>query len=490
MLVKTVSPSEFLRWRGIPMRHSARGFFVLLMSLLAAGMFAGPHYARAQFEERATFPACAYPASIAVGDFARGGGPDLAVVCRANSKNVVVFLGNGDGTFRLGNTYTAGLGPNSVVAANLVRGGPLDLVVANEESDYISILLGNGDGTFRAGPQSPPTPAPESFVTVGDFNGDGVPDLVAISYENPCKCVSVFLGNGDGTFQKAINTAPSFVVESIGVGDFNGDGNLDVVTAGDWTINVLLGNGDGTFRYGASYPSLESPASIAVADFSGNGNLDLAVASASAVSILMGDGDGTFQPAVNYATNYPLSVTTAVLTRSHNLDLIVANSIFPSGVSVFSGDGDGTFQPGIFYPSTFLVTEYAVVGDFSGDHLTDIAYADYENEGVTVLLNTGAASFSPTTPLAFQKQTVGTTSRAQAVTLTNTGTTDLKIQSMKASAEFSVTSTCGSSVAAGAKCTISATFSPTKKGAAQGTITIIDSASSKPQVIELLGTGT
>ena len=281
---------------------------------------------------------------------------------------------------------------------------------------------------------------------------------------------------------------PPFEVESIGLGDFNGDGNLDVVAAGDFTINVLLGNGNGTFPYGASYPSLESPASIAVADFNVNGKLDLAVASASAVSILMGNGDGTFQTAVNYATNYALSVTTAVLTRSHNLDSVVANSIFPSGVSVFAGNGDGTFEPGAFYPSTFVGTEYAAVGDFNGDRQIDIAYADCENEGVTVL-NTGVASFSPTTPLNFEKHAVGKTSAPQSVKLTNTGTKELKIQSMKASAEFAVTSTCGARVAPGADCTISATFSPTKQGAQQGTISIIDNASSKPQVIELLGTG-
>jgi len=99
-------------------------------------------------------------------------------------------------------------------------------------------------------------------------------------------------------------------------------------------------------------------------------------------------------------------------------------------------------------------------------------------------------NFSPTTPLNFHSQAVGTTGAAQTVTLTNTGTTELKIQSMDASAEFAVKSTCGERVAPGAKCTISATFSPTKQGAQQGTISIIDSASSKPQVIELLGTGT
>ena len=127
------------------------------------------------------------------------------------------------------------------------------------------------------------------------------------------------------------------------------------------------------------------------------------------------------------------------------------------------------------------------MGDFNGDRQIDIAYADYENEGVTVLLNTGVASFSPTTPLNFEKQAIGKTSTPQSVKLTNTG--ELKIQSMKASAEFAVTSTCGARVAPGADCTISATFSPTKQGAQQGTISIIDNASSKPQVIELLGTG-
>jgi hypothetical protein len=85
---------------------------------------------------------------------------------------------------------------------------------------------------------------------------------------------------------------------------------------------------------------------------------------------------------------------------------------------------------------------------------------------------------------------VGTISKAKTVRLTNTGASELKIQSMKASAEFAVTSMCGSRVAPGAQCTIHATFAPTRKGVVQGTISIIDNASSKPQVIELLGDGT
>ncbi|MFZ0321460.1 MAG: choice-of-anchor D domain-containing protein, partial [Candidatus Sulfotelmatobacter sp.] len=91
---------------------------------------------------------------------------------------------------------------------------------------------------------------------------------------------------------------------------------------------------------------------------------------------------------------------------------------------------------------------------------------------------------------AFKKQAIGTTSVPQTVTLTNTGATELKMSSMKASSQFGVTSTCGASVPSGADCTISVTFSPKTQGAKSGTVTINDSASSKPQVIELSGTGS
>jgi hypothetical protein len=107
-----------------------------------------------------------------------------------------------------------------------------------------------------------------------------------------------------------------------------------------------------------------------------------------------------------------------------------------------------------------------------------------------VLLNTGVVSFSPTAPLNFKKQATGTTSAPQIVTLNNTGQASLKISSMKIAGSFAMTSTCRKSVAAGANCTIGVTFSPKTQGPKSGTISIIDSASSKPQVIELSGTGT
>jgi hypothetical protein len=116
---------------------------------------------------------------------------------------------------------------------------------------------------------------------------------------------------------------------------------------------------------------------------------------------------------------------------------------------------------------------------------------DNRNSRVNVLLNTGEVTFSPTTPLNFPDQLVGAASTPQTVTLTNAGTNTLTISSITASSPaFHMTSTCGSSVAPGAHCKITTAFQPQGKGGYTGTISIRDSASSKPQVIELAGVGT
>ena len=308
------------------------------------------------------------------------------------------------------------------------------------------------------------------------------------------------LGNGDGTFQDAINTEPLFAVQALGVGDFNGDGALDLATAGTTgassAVNILLGNGDGTFTVGASYPGTEvEPQSIAVADFNHDHKPDFAVAALfGGITVFLGNGDGTFVQEPELGVSGPVSVAAVDLNGDGNLDLAAANDAFVGdhevgGATVVMGKGDGTFHSATFYPCDSLAS-YVAVGDFNGDNKPDLVIANYGGTSVSILLNTGVVNFSPTTPLNFKSQAVGTTSPPQTLTLTNTGATELKISSMKASTEFAVTSSCGKTVAAGANCTISATFSPTKKGGVQGTLTIIDSASTKPQVIELLGTGT
>jgi hypothetical protein len=472
---------------------------ILLAVLVAAHLLGFISLAEAQFETRGTFIADS-PAranAIAVGDFNHDGKLDLAVVssCCPNG-GVSILLGKGDGTFLPSVNYSAGEQPVSIVAADFNGDGNLDLAVANSLSTYVSILIGNGDGTFQAATQSPPLPGPENFVSVGDFNNDGKIDIVALSYQNPCKCISVLLGNGDGTSQDPVTTEPpSFVATAIGVGDFNRDGKLDLAAAGtlgsENTVYILLGNGDGTFEIGASYAGGQEPISIAVADFNSDQKLDMAIADVyDGINVMMGNGDGTFQAAVAYPLSFTDWVTAVDLNGDHKIDLVAANSLIAlSELTVFLGNGNGTFQSGKSYPAG-TDAYYVAVGDFNGDGKVDLATPDNRYDDVVVLLNTGVASFSPTTPLVFKKQAVGTKSAAQKVTLTNTGETPLTIPAMKVAGQFAMSSTCGKGVAVGKSCTISVTFSPQSQGTKSGTVTINDSASSKPMVIELSGTGT
>ena len=190
-----------------------------------------------------------------------------------------------------------------------------------------------------------------------------------------------------------------------------------------------------------------------------------------------------------YKVSSAIAVAAADLSNNGIVDLVVASD-YPSGnATVFKGNGNGTFQAPQVYPAGQFPFGIAVA-DFNGDHLPDITIPDFYGSAEDVLLNTGVTTFSPTTPLNFKKQKHGTTSAPQTVKLTNTGKTALKISMMKVTGQFGMTSTCAVSVAAGKACSISVTFSPTTQGAKSGTITLEDSASSKPQVIELSGTGT
>jgi len=436
------------------------------------------------------------PYSAAVGDFDGDGKLDMAVVSYLPTGTMNILLGNGDGTFRLGQTFTVGVQPFFVAAASFRRNGILDLAVSDSLSSDVYVMLGNGDGTFQA-PVAYPASGRTYTIATGDFTGDGVPDMIAIT--DSCDCISVFPGNGDGTFRAAVTTPLPYNVggNALAAGYFNNDKKLDLAIPGQFgsvsQVSILLGNGDGTFTPNGYYAVAPPPDSIVVGNFRGGHIADLAVTGGSGVEILLGNGDGTFQQPVLYPTNFPTWVIAKDFSGNGVLDLAVSipglGSGYPPGASVYKGNGDGTFQPAIFYPAG-RDPKFIVAGDFNNDGKPDLVTVDDVSDGLVALLNTGAVTFSPTTPLNFNKQAVGTTSAARNVILANTGLTALTISAMKTTGQFGVTSTCGSSVPAGGNCTISVTFSPKTKGAKSGTVTIKDSASSKPQVINLSGTGT
>ena len=353
------------------------------------------------------------------------------------------------------------------------------------------IFIGNGDGTFQT-PAQYPIGLNSQYVAVGDFNGDGKVDLaVSNTYSST---VSILLNTGTGTFQPHVDYATATDPGPIAIGDFKGNGILDlaIFSPGWHTISVLLGNGDGTFQKQNQVliPGQDSLSGITTGDFNGDGKLDLAVTDVTAnqVMIFLGNGDGTFQsPISSSAANsgYP---TVADFNGDGKPDLIIGGEFTSLSVILF-GNGDGTFQPPLF---AFPGSGPPAVADFNEDGSPDVAGGPGEGSATTfqviVTLSTAFKALSPSS-LNFGSQGVGITSAAQAITLSNPSNVSLNIASIKASANFSQTNSCGATLAPGSNCTITVKFAPTAAEALSGAITITDNTKISPLAIAVTGTG-
>ena len=354
------------------------------------------------------------PLGMVTVDFNRDGKLDL-VVANSASNTISVSLGNGNGTFRGHVDYATGNGPASVAVGDFNGDGKLDLVVGGDFAG-IDILLGNGDGTFQTAANYS-VPCCAFSLAVGDFNEDGKLDLVAVI--NNDRAVSVLLGNGDGTFQPALNYPAGLNPATVAVGDFNRDGHLDLAVANGAATNaspnisVLLGNGDGTFQAALDYPVGNGPQTVVAGGFNGDGILDLAVTNAedNTVSVLLGNGNGTFRSAVDYSTGtYPWALTLGDFNGDGKLDLAVASGV----TQILFGNGDGTFQPAADLTAPEQSNPNSVAaGDFTGQGRLDLLVAFTATSSVSELVQSMLAPSA--TNVTFPLQVLKTNSAPQKV---------------------------------------------------------------------------
>ncbi|MGB8802984.1 MAG: FG-GAP-like repeat-containing protein [Candidatus Acidiferrales bacterium] len=354
------------------------------------------------------------PDFVVTADFNDDNFQDFAV---ANFTDGTLTLFDGNpatpGSFGTGTTIPVGAGPTWISTGFFntktdTTNTIVDMAVANQTAGTVSILHGNGDGTFTAEPSlTLPTGAGPTAIAVGDFNDDGFADLAVVNKN--ANSVTIFLGNGDETFQTPVTTlvtgnAPTSIVAQAFNPNAPGIIDLAVTNSTDNTLQIFLGNGKGTFSNGVTYNTGVTPVYVASADVNLDGNLDLVVADSGAatstnsvgnsVSVFLGNGDGTFILPGGTRMDFAAGTTpTSLVIADFNDDGIPDLMVTASGdnaAALMLGAGGGFFNTPPIEVPVGTTPDSVATADFNGDGLPDVAISNFGSNTATVILDSSS----------------------------------------------------------------------------------------------------
>jgi type II secretory pathway component HofQ len=352
------------------------------------------------------------PDSVVTADFNDDNFQDFAVA-NFTDGTLSIFLGNptDPGTFQNPSTVTVGAGPTWISTGFFntktdTTNTIVDLAVANQTAGTVSILHGKGDGTFTAEPVlTLPAGTGPTAIAVADFNGDGFADLAVVNKN--ANTVSIFLGNGDETFQAPSTLVTGNAPTSIVAEAFNPSNtafiDLAVTNSTDNTLQIFLGNGKGAFTNGVTYNTGVTPVFVASADLDLDGNLDLAVADSGAatsansvgnsISVFLGNGDGTFIKPGGTRMDFAAGTTpTSFVIADFNNDGIPDLGVTASGDDAFAlmlGAGGGALDAPIEVP-VGTTPDSIATADFNGAGLPDVAISNFGSNTASIILDSSA----------------------------------------------------------------------------------------------------
>lgn len=345
-----------------------------------------------------------YPTSIAVADFNHDHYDDIVLTTSATN-TITVLLNSRQGAFVKLTQYSTGANssPNALAVDDFNHDNHSDIAVTNYRSSEIGIFFGNGDGTFEDQiSYSTGTDSSPNMIAVGDFDGDGALDILIVDANT--NRIDVLFGYVNGSFAEQVTYSITLVNKpsSISINDFNGDDRLDmaVTSSEKATLRVYYGKGDGTFGMSIVYDTgaQSSPMSLAIGDYNGDQQKDIAIANyaTSSVGIFLGYCCESFVSSTTYPTgnnSNPYSVALGDVNNDERTDLIVVHSNLDT-VGIFLGYGDGTFGDQTTISTGLGSHPISVaVGDMNNDGSLDIIVANYDRETIGLFFGYGNGSF-------------------------------------------------------------------------------------------------